>query len=158
MLKQLLSLLLALALPLVVGGISGMITNEGVSTWYQDIEKPGWTPPNWVFAPVWTLLYLLMGLSSWLVWQSGWRTTAVRIALMLYGVQLGFNFLWSVIFFGLRSPGWALLEIGILWVLIATMLGWFLQLRRAAGLLIVPYLIWVSYAATLNGGVWWLHR
>lgn len=158
MVRRLLPLAVAVAIPLLVGGLSGIATASSVSTWYQALQRPPWTPPSWVFGPVWMALYVLMGVASWLVWRVGWHDPRVRTALGVYGVQLGLNFLWSIIFFGLRNPGWALVDIIALWALIVVTLVRFQRVTPAAGLLLVPYALWVTYAATLNGGVWWLNR
>ena len=157
-LKDLVSLVVAVAISLVVGGLGGIATSSSVATWYQDLNKPPWNPPGWVFGPVWTLLYILMGVALWLVWRSGWDSPEGRMALILFGVQLLFNLLWSLIFFGLRKPGWALLEIGLLWVLILATLVQFYRLRPEAGLLLVPYQLWVTFATALNAAIWWLNR
>ncbi len=120
---------------------------------YLPLVKPAWTPPNWVFGPVWTALYLMMAVAAWRVWLAGpWRRTARPLG--LFAVQLALNVLWSVLFFGLRMPGAALVEIGILWAaILATTLAFFRHCRLAGGLM-VPYLLWVSYAVALNFELW----
>jgi benzodiazapine receptor len=157
-LQDLVGLVVALAVPLAVGGLGGIATSSSVSTWYQTLSRPSWNPPDWVFGPVWTLLYILMGVAMWLVWRSGWDSPEGQMGLILFGVQLLFNLLWSLIFFGLRKPGWALLEIGLLWVLILATLVQFYRLRPGAGLLLVPYQLWVTFATALNAAIWWLNR
>jgi translocator protein len=127
------------------------------SGWYQQLQQPAWAPPGWLFAPVWTLLYLLMGIAAWLVWKShGWE--GARTALTLFLVQLVFNALWSWIFFGLREPGLALAEIAVLWILIVATLLEFWRKQPLAGALLLPYLAWVSFAAALNSSLWMLNR
>jgi translocator protein len=127
------------------------------SEWYQQLQQPAWAPPGWVFAPVWTLLYLLMAIAAWLVWTSyGWA--GARFALTVFLVQLVLNALWSWIFFGLRQPGFALIEIVALWVLIAVTLVAFSRKRPLSGALLLPYLAWVSFAAALNFSLWMLNR
>ena len=123
--------------------------------WYAQLDKPAWNPPNWIFAPVWTLLYMAMAVAAWLVWRQGSPTR--RVPLAVWGVQLVLNALWSWIFFGLHRPGFAALEIGLLWVAIlaTTLLFW--RVRRAAGVLFVPYLAWVTFAAVLNLSIWLLN-
>ena len=125
--------------------------------WYLALEKPAWNPPSWVFAPVWTTLYVMMGVAAWLVWRrSGFA--GARGALSLFFCQLGLNALWSYIFFGAHQMGWALVEMGGLWVAI---LGTILAFRRhscAAARLLMPYLAWVSFAAVLNFTLWQLNR
>jgi benzodiazapine receptor len=118
-------------------------------TWYADLAKPAWTPPNVIFAPVWTLLYLLMGISAWLVWR-GVESSATGLPLAVYVLQLAVNAAWSWLFFGLHQIGWALVDIVVLWGLIALTLWLFWRQSATAGLLLVPYLLWVSYAAVLN--------
>lgn len=152
------SLVIAIAIPLGVGGLGGIATSSSVSSWYLTLTKPPWNPPSWVFGPVWTLLYILMGVAAWLVWRLGVGDPKVRVALVLFGVQLLLNLLWSVLFFGLRSPGWALLEIVVLWAFILATLLAFYRLRPAAGLLLVPYQLWVTFATALNTAIWWLNR
>jgi translocator protein len=152
------ALVVAVAIPVVGGAVVGLLTGPGASPWYQTIEQPPWNPPDWVFGPVWTVLYFLMGIASWLVWRKGWNAHEVRTSLGLYGGQLALNLLWPIIFFALPSPGWALLEILVLWMLIIVVLVRFRRLSSSAAVLLAPYLLWVSYAATLNAGVWWLNR
>jgi tryptophan-rich sensory protein len=154
-----LSLVIALLLP-VLGGIAvGMVTGRSVKTWYSTLEKPAWNPPNWIFAPVWTVLYGMMGFASWLVWRSQPdRQAGARNALSWYGLQLGLNYLWSIIFFGFRRPGLALLEIGMLWSTIIVTLIKFARINGLAMGLLVPYQLWVTFAAALNATVWQLNR
>ena len=131
-------------------------TQTSVTTWYPTLTKPGFTPPNWLFAPVWTLLYALMGIAAALVWRSG-TGPAVRRALWLFGLQLLLNGAWSFAFFWARSPALGLLVIGLLWGAVAWTTERFFRLQRAAAALLVPYLLWVAYAAALNGAVWFLN-
>ena len=139
---------------LAIGSVGGFATQHSIDTWYATLNKPSWNPPNWVFAPVWTTLYILMGIAAWLVWKTGDR---VGLAMVLFFAQLGFNLLWSLVFFGLRSPGWALVEVVFLWSSVAlTMLAFFGR-QSTAGWLFVPYLAWVSFAAILNAAIWWLN-
>jgi tryptophan-rich sensory protein len=121
--------------------------------WYALLEKPSWNPPGWVFGPVWTILYILMGVAVWLVWKSRGFSGAVYLFL----AQLALNALWSYLFFGINRPGLAFLEILVLWVLIlATMLA-FRRVSTTAGALMVPYLLWVSFASVLNYALWRLN-
>lgn len=153
-----LTLLAAVAVPLAVGGLGAVSTSSSIPTWYRGLRKPGWTPPARLFAPVWTTLYILMGVSVWLVSRSGLEKREVRGAVGLFGGQLALNALWSQIFFGLKAPGLALAEILLLWgVLVATVVRFF-RIRPLAALLLLPYLLWTTYATTLNAGVWWLNR
>lgn len=141
-------------IPLAVGSIGGFATQTSIDTWYSTLAKPGWNPPNWVFAPVWTLLYIMMGIAAWLVWRTKDR---IGPAMLLFFAQLGFNLLWSLVFFGLRSPGLALVEVVFLvGSVLLTMLAFFGR-QTTAGWLFVPYLAWVSFAAVLNAAIWWLN-
>jgi len=166
-----LALIIALAVPFAAAAIGARATNNSVNTWYKTLRKPSWNPPGWVFGPVWTVLYAMMGIASWLVWRSGNEATgdnqtsmtanqqqAVRGALILYGVHLVLNTLWSVLFFGQRNLKWALIEIVVLWSMIAATLTSFYRIRRAAGWLLVPYLLWCSFAAVLNATIWRMNR
>jgi len=139
-----------------VGLLAAWATQTSVATWYPTLAKPGFTPPNWLFAPVWTGLYALMGVSAALVWRSG-PGPAVRRALWLFGLQLLLNGAWSFAFFWARSPVLGLLVIGALWGMLAWTIERFFRLRPVAGGLLVPYLLWVTYAAALNAGIWLLN-
>jgi len=153
-----LKLVIAIALPLVVGGLSGYATAGGVSTWYPTLVKPPFNPPAWIFGPVWTLLYITMGVAAFLVWRQGLAAEGVRLALAVFIIQIALNGLWSILFFGLQAPGWALVEIILLWLAIAATLVLFWRVVPAAGLLLIPYLAWVSFATVLNASLWWLNR
>ncbi|MEO0073495.1 MAG: TspO/MBR family protein [candidate division WOR-3 bacterium] len=133
--------------------VGSAFTNPAIPVWYQTLKKPAFAPPNWLFGPAWTLLYILMALASWLVWQKGLATPQVGTALIVYLVQLVLNALWSVLFFGLRSPLAGLIEILLLWstILVTTVL--FFRISRAAGALLLPYLGWVSFATLLNAAI-----
>jgi translocator protein len=124
--------------------------------WYLALERPAWSPPPWLFGPVWSVLYLLIGLSAWLVWKRRGFAGA-RVALALFLVQHALNAAWSWLFFGLQAPGLALVEILVLWALILATILAFWRHRRLAGLLLVPYLVWVSFAAALNFEIWRLN-
>lgn len=143
-----------LALCFAVAALGGIATDTG--TWYQELTRPAWNPPGWVFGPVWTLLYTLMGIAAWGVWnEAGFGAGAVPLA--LFGVQLALNGLWSWLFFAWQAPGWAFAEILVLWVAIAATLLAFYRVKAWTGYLLVPYLLWVSYAAALNGWIWWMN-
>ena len=133
-----------------VAVVGSLVTRSSVETWYPTLAKPPFTPPNWVFAPAWTMLYVAMALAAWLVWRKG----RAGGALALWGVQLALNLLWSILFFGLQLPGIAFAEIVALWGAIAATITAFFLKSAAAGWLLVPYLAWVSYAALLNGSIW----
>lgn len=150
-------LLIAIALPVLVGGISGFFTVTGVESWYQTIQKPSWNPPNWVFGPVWTTLYVMMGIALWLVWKEDTSRELKMIAAILFGVQLILNFLWSFVFFRLEQPGFAFLEILFMWIAILATIFAFAQVNKTAAWLLVPYISWVSFAAILNFTIWRLN-
>lgn len=161
-----LALGVALVAPFLAAAIGGLATSRSISTWYNDLRKPAWNPPSWVFAPVWNGLYLMMGFASWLVWRQrqkagGWfgiggkkERTEIDNALRLYGIHLIFNALWSVIFFGFRRIDWALAEILVLWSLILGTLTRFYRIDARAGWLLVPYQAWATFAAFLNFTIW----
>lgn len=155
--KQLAGLVVCLAVVFAAGAVGIPFTTHATATWYQDIAKPAWTPPDGVFAPVWTVLYLLMAVAAWLVWRRG-GFAANRLALSLFVVQLALNAAWTVIFFGARLFGVASVEIALLWcaILLCT-----LMLRRVQPFsvwLMLPYLLWVGFASVLNVSIWWLNR
>ncbi len=137
---------------------SASATAVFVSTdgWYQGLQKPSWNPPSWVFGPAWTLLYIMMAVAAWMVWrEGGWKTQ--KRALTLFLVQWLLNALWTPLFFGLHWPGLAFAEIVLLWVAIVLTLVAFWRVKKTAGLLFVPYLAWVSFAAVLNFTIWRLN-
>ena len=157
--SNIVALVIALALPLAVGAVGGFATASSVSTWYPTLTKPAWTPPDWVFGPVWTVLYLMMGLASWLIWRKRTENeTQVRGALGWYGLQLGLNLGWSLIFFGLRQIGLALIEIVVLWSTLLITVIKFGRIRRDAAALLLPYLLWTTFASALNAAIWWLNQ
>lgn len=123
--------------------------------WYAGLRKPPLTPPNWVFGPAWTILYLAIAVAGWIVWQAQRR---VGLPLLLWGAQLALNAMWSYLFFGMQRPGLALVEIAVLLTVILATASAFFGVRRLAGLLFVPYALWVCFAAYLNAGVWLLNR
>lgn len=150
-------LIIATALPLAIGATSGFFTITGVDSWYQTIQKPSWNPPNWIFGPVWTTLYILMGISLFLVWKSEAAGQLKKIAIILFAAQLILNFFWSFIFFNQQQIGWALAEMILLWVFILLTIFVFAQVSRPAAWLLVPYISWVSFAAVLNYTIWRLN-
>ena len=150
-------LIISIALPLLVGGIAGFFTNTGVDGWYAVANKPSFNPTTWIFAPVWTSLYILMGIALYLVWKDDTGKPAKQTALLLFGVQLLLNFAWSFIFFYAAAPGWALVEIIIMWVAILLTILWFGKISSLAAWLLVPYICWVSFATVLNFYIWKLN-
>ncbi|MBN1384180.1 MAG: tryptophan-rich sensory protein [Elusimicrobia bacterium] len=135
---------------LLAGVIGSIFTSSSVQTWYPTLIKPSFNPPDWVFAPVWTALYILMGISAYLILNKGFENKSVRISLLLFDTQLMLNILWSFLFFYLHSPFLAFVEIIILWFMILVIMLRFFKLSKTAGLLLVPYILWVTFAAVLN--------
>jgi tryptophan-rich sensory protein len=144
---------ICILIPLVSGAIVGMLTMSGVTDWYSTLNKPWFTPPNYVFGPVWTVLYILMGISLYLVIMQGWENETVKTGIILFAAQLGANLLWSLLFFGLQSPMAALACIVVLLALIVATIMTFYRLSKPAAVLLVPYLAWVCIATALNAGV-----
>jgi translocator protein len=136
------------------GLIGSLFTTPAIPTWYTHLAKPGFTPPGWIFGPVWITLYTLMGIASFLVWQKREANPTANKALVVYAVHLVLNALWSVLFFGLKSPGLAFVEIVILWCMILVVINLFLRVNRRAAYLMTPYILWVSFAAVLNFAIW----
>ncbi len=149
-------LILFLAICLGVGGLGAIVTEKSVRTWYPTLRKLPGTPPSWLFGPVWTTLYVLMAISAWLLWrQYHW---GARAALLIFFAQLALNLAWSGIFFGARMPGFAFAEIAILWLVILFNIYVFYRLDVLSAFLLIPYLLWVTYASYLNFGIWRLNR
>ena len=155
--KKWIKLVIALALPQIAGITAANITKTGEGSWFRSLDKPSWNPPAWVFAPVWTTLYILMGLAFYLIWKSNAPRHFTRPAMVLWIMQLVFNFFWTIIFFGQHQIGWALAEITGLWLLILLAIFAFARIDKAAAWLLVPYISWVSFAALLNGAIWQLN-
>lgn len=139
------------------GLIGSLFTRPSIPSWYSNLDKPPFTPPNWIFSPVWITLFLLMGISLFFIWRRGLAKRKVRVALGFFGSQLIFNILWSVLFFGFRSPLAGFIDIAVLWVAIALTIFYFLQVSKTAGVLLLPYIVWVSFAAVLNVFIWRLN-
>ncbi len=145
--------IVCILIPLVSGAIIGMLTMSGVTDWYSTLNKPWFTPPDYVFGPVWTVLYILMGISLYLVIMQGWENETVKTGIILFAAQLGVNLLWSLLFFGLQSPTAALACIVVLLALIVATIMTFYRVSKPAAVLLVPYLAWVCIATALNAGV-----
>lgn len=148
--KNITKLIFAIAVCQAAGAVGSIFTQTSVSTWYTAIQKPGFTPPNWIFAPVWITLFLLMGISSYLIWNKGLKNKNVRISLIIFIIQLTLNTLWSLFFFGLKSPFYAFIDIILLWIAIVLVIISFFKLSKTAGILLLPYILWVSFAGILN--------
>jgi tryptophan-rich sensory protein len=155
-------LLGAIIVCLGVGGIGSIATSDGTKTWYPTLEKPPFNPPSVVFGPVWTTLYVLMGIAEYLVWKEGRERPEiqreVKRAQKLFAIQLGLNLGWSFLFFKLQSPLIALIELILLWLAILATIRAFARLSRPATLLLLPYLAWTTFAGVLNASIWWLNR
>ncbi len=146
---------------LAIGYFSGIATQSSIKTWFPTLIKPSFNPPNWVFAPVWSMLYMMMGIAAGLVWnrmEASKDKELVKKSLIFFAIQLGLNALWSVLFFGLRNPMLALIEIVLLWLMIYETYIKFGKIDKIAGYLFLPYLAWVSFASILNGSIWWLNK
>ena len=146
---------------LAIGYFSGIATQSSIKTWFPTLIKPSFNPPNWVFAPVWSMLYMMMGIAAGLVWnrmEASKDKELVKKSLIFFAIQLGLNALWSVLFFGLRNPMLALIEIVLLWLMIYETYIKFGKIDKIAGYLFLPYLAWVSFASILNASIWWLNR
>ncbi|HEX8378446.1 MAG TPA: TspO/MBR family protein [Pedobacter sp.] len=154
--KNIIRFIISITIPLVVGGVSGYATSANISSWYAYLNKPSFNPPNYLFGPVWTFLYLLMGISLYLVWKSPEGKQKTR-ALLVFAFQLLLNFAWSFIFFSFHETGLALVEIIVLWMSILLMIILFFRINRTAAYLQIPYLLWVSFATALNAAIWHLN-
>lgn len=151
-----LKLFISISLPLIVGGLAGYATSSNISNWYIYLNKPWFNPPNYLFGPVWTALYILMGASLFMIWKSPSGKFKTQ-ALIIFSIQLLLNFSWSFIFFYFHQTGWALVEILLLWISIASMIYAFYRVSRPSAYLQIPYILWVSFATALNGAIWFLN-
>lgn len=150
-------LIISILIPVLVGAISGFFTSSGVEGWYVFANKPWFNPPNWIFAPVWTILYILMGIALFLVWKADAPKKIKQPAIIFFTIQLILNFFWSIIFFKMQQPGWAFVEIILMWMMILITILWFGKINAAAAWLLVPYICWVSFACILNYSIWQLN-
>ncbi len=150
-------LLIAIVICNLAGLLGSLVTVTGSGSWYAGIAKPFFSPPGFVFAPVWTTLYILMGISLYLIWMEGTGRKEVRIALFVFAVQLVLNGLWTFLFFGLQSPLLGLIEIIVLWIFIVLTIVLFYRIRKTSAYLLVPYLLWVSFASFLTYTIWILN-
>ncbi|MBW2978365.1 tryptophan-rich sensory protein [Candidatus Woesearchaeota archaeon] len=151
--KKIWKLVISLLLPFLASAVGGFFTSSSVSTWYVGLVKPSFNPPNWVFGPVWTVLYLFMGIALYLVWTKKYD----KKAFTAFGVQLSLNVLWSLFFFGMKLPLLAFIEIISLWIAILVTIMYFYRIKKASAYLLVPYLLWVSFAAVLNFFIFYLN-
>lgn len=151
-----LKLAICITIPLLIGGISGFATATSINDWYVHINKPSFNPPNYLFGPVWTTLYILMGISFYMILQTASNEMRKK-AVNIFSIQLLLNFCWSFIFFKFQLLGLAFIEIIIMWLSIIAMIIIFFEINKKAGILQIPYLLWVSFASVLNGSIWFLN-
>ena len=156
-LQDVLRLLVSLAACFGAGFIGSIFTRDSVRNWYTLLLKPDFTPPPWLFAPVWFLLYVLMGISAFLIWRKGIRDSQIRESLIIFIIQLFLNILWSYAFFGLKSPLYGLIVIVPLWTAILLTIINFYRASKTASFLLIPYIIWISYATALNFSIYLLN-
>ncbi len=154
---DLVKLIACLVLCQLAGAVGSLATMRAIPTWYAGINKPSLRPPDWVFGPVWFFLYLLMGIALFLVFRKGFSTPAIKTAVMVFAVQLFLNTIWSFLFFGLRSPLLGLIDIGLLWTAIVLTIWFFAGVSKPSAILLVPYILWVSFAVVLNFRIWQLN-
>lgn len=154
---DILKLIACLIICQLAGFVGSLFTTPSIPTWYADLVKPAFNPPNWIFSPVWISLFVLMGISLFLVWQKSLHFPGVKTAMLWFGVQLALNVFWSILFFGLKSPALAFVEIIFLWVAIFLTLVKSFKVSRLASVLLLPYIGWVSFAAVLNFFLWRLN-
>ena len=139
------------------GIVGSVFTTPAIPTWYATLQKPVFTPPNWLFAPAWITLYLLMGIAAFLVWRLGLGERRIKVALLIFLIQLVLNALWSVAFFGMQSPLYGFIVIVVLWFMILLTILKFARISAVAAWLLVPYILWVSFASALNISIWVLN-
>jgi len=150
-------LIFSIFICLFAGFIGSSFTTPAITNWYAMLQKPSFAPPNWVFFPVWTALFIMMGISLFLIWKKGWGDKTVKTSIYIFAGQLVLNTLWSFAFFGLRSPLLGLMEIILLWLAILATILTFKKLSRTAAYLLIPYILWVSFAAFVNFSIWKLN-
>jgi len=148
----------SLGVCLLAGFVGSLFTFESIPTWYATLNKPFFNPPNWIFGPVWTLLYIMMGVSLYLVWTANTKKAEKQQGMKNFIIQLALNAIWSIVFFGMHSPFLALLVIVVLWIMIFQTIKYFRQISKTAAWLLIPYLAWVSFASLLNLSIMLLNR
>jgi len=146
-----------LSMSLAAGVIGSAFTFTGINSWYQYLLKPNFNPPSWLFGPVWTTLYILMGIALYLIWKDGLKKDFVKNSFLLFIVNLVLNSLWSIVFFGLQNPALAFLVIILLWLVILVLIIRFYKINKLASYLLIPYILWVSFASILNFSIWQLN-
>ncbi len=150
-------LIISIIACVALGSIGGIATASSIDTWYANVNKPSFNPPNWLFAPVWTTLFTLMGIAAALVWHEGINNKTVKNALVLFGIQFLLNMIWSWLFFGMQNPKLAFFELILLWVFIFLTIRAFFAIKNISGWLLTPYILWVSFAGVLNFYIWQLN-
>ncbi|WP_025742352.1 TspO/MBR family protein [Aquimarina pacifica] len=155
--KKISRIVISVILCVFIGFLSSIATQSSITTWYPTLVKPSFTPPNWIFGPVWGVLYVLMGVAAGIVWSKGLYHKWVKTALYHFGFQLLLNAAWSILFFGLQNPFVALIDIIALFVLLLFTIKWFTVVNSTAAYLLIPYIIWVAFATALNFGIWQLN-
>ncbi len=153
--RNIIKLISAIIICQLAGIIGSIFTAPATRTWYTTINKPSFNPPSWIFSPVWISLFVLMGISLYLVWIK--KSKIKKKAITIFGIQLGLNALWSILFFGLKSPLAAFIEIIILWIAILMTIVYFRKISKIAAYLLLPYILWVSFAAVLNFSIFWIN-
>ncbi|MBU2539558.1 tryptophan-rich sensory protein [Patescibacteria group bacterium] len=156
-LNNFVKLIIAVGVCELAGIVGSLFTTSAIPTWYATLQRPSFSPPNWLFGPVWIMLYILMGISIYLIWQKVEKNKTARGAMWLFWIHLFFNAIWSIIFFGLQNPGLAFINIIIIWLLIIALMIKFWKINRWATYLLIPYLLWVSFASVLNYFIWYLN-
>ncbi len=152
--RPVIKLFISILIPLAVGSIAGIFTASSVKDWFLLLNKPSFNPPSWLFGPVWTILYILMGISFYLIWINNKDVAKKRICYVYYWIQLLLNFLWSFLFFFFKNPGLALIDIVVLLTTIVLTTVSFHKVSKAAARLLIPYILWVSFATALNFEIW----
>lgn len=152
-----LKLILSIVICQAAGLIGTIFTMDSIPTWYAALNKPSFNPPNWLFGPVWTVLYLMMGISLFIVWKEDLKNKVVKSAFIIFMIQLFLNTIWSIVFFGMHSTAGGLIIIALLWIMILITILKFMKISRVAGILLIPYLLWVSFATLLNFSIFKLN-
>lgn len=156
--SSIIKLIVSILIPQIAGVIGSLFTMESVRTWYQTLNKPSFNPPDWIFGPVWTALYILMGIALFLIWKNGPGRREARLAVVFFSIQMLLNVAWSFLFFYLRMPLYGFMEIIVLWASILLTTVAFFRINRTAGILFIPYLLWVSFASVLNFFLWRMNQ
>ena len=155
--KSITKLIISILIPLAVGAVSGLFTASSVNDWFKTLNKPWFNPPSWLFAPVWTILYIMMGIAFYIIWNSHSKLEKRYTGYTYYWLQLGLNFLWSFLFFYYKRPDLALIDIILLFIMITSTIFSFRKISKTAAWLLAPYLCWVAFATALNFEIWRLN-